>query len=57
MRYGAQQTEFFLVLDHFLPFCPPDDPENQNLEKLKKNPWRYNPFTHVHITDNHMYGS
>ena len=23
MGYGAQQTEFFLILDHFLPFYTP----------------------------------
>ena len=23
LRYGVQQTEFFLILDHFLPFYPP----------------------------------
>ena len=30
LRYGAWQTEFFVILDHFLPFCSPIDPENQN---------------------------
>ena len=30
-----RQTEFFLILDHFLPFYlpPPNNPENQNYEK------------------------
>ena len=23
LRYGVQQTEFFVILDHFLPFYPP----------------------------------
>ena len=48
MGYGAQQTEFFLILDHFLPFYTPspnhphppprqsNNPENQNFEKMKK---------------------
>ena len=50
MGYGAQQTEFFLILDHFCPFTPPhpttprplppprqsNNPENQNFEKMKK---------------------
>ena len=31
-----QQTEFFAILDHFLPFYPPNDPKNQNFEKMKK---------------------
>ena len=28
----------FVILDHFLPFYPPMDPENQNFEKMKKTP-------------------
>ena len=36
-RYGAQQTEFFVILDRFLPFYPPPPPpmdaENQNSKK------------------------
>ena len=35
MRYGARQTEFLVILDHFLPFYPLN-PKNQNFEKLKK---------------------
>ena len=42
-RYGARQTEFFVILDHF---CPPphpppssNNPENQNFEKMKKTLW------------------
>ena len=27
---------FFVILDYFLPFYPPNNPENQNFEKLKK---------------------
>ena len=38
LRYGAQQTEFFVILDCFLPFYTPMDPENQNFEKKKKMP-------------------
>ena len=38
LRYGAWQTEFFVILDHFLPFYPPNNPKNQNFEKLKKTP-------------------
>ena len=38
LRYGAQQTEFFVILDRFLTFYPPKDPENQNFEKAKKKP-------------------
>ena len=35
LRYKVQQTEFFVILGHFLPFYLPDNPENQNFEKLK----------------------
>ena len=33
------------ILNHFLPFYPPHDPENWR----KKNAWRYYPFTHVYL--------
>ena len=33
LRYGVQQTKFFVILDHLLP---PNNPNNQNLEKMKK---------------------
>ena len=29
---------FFVILDHFLPFYSPNNPNNQNFEKLKKIP-------------------
>ena len=35
LRYGVRQTEFFVILGYFLPFYPPNDPENQNFEKMK----------------------
>ena len=35
-RDGVQQTEFFVVLDCFLPFYPHNNPKNQNFEKMKK---------------------
>ena len=49
LRYGVRQIEFSVILGHFLPFHPPpDNLENQNLKKLKNNPWRYYHFIHVH---------
>ena len=36
LRYGVQQTEFFVILGHFLPFYPPNNTKNQNFEKTKK---------------------
>ena len=38
LRYGAWQTEFFVTLDCFFPFYPPNNTENQNFEKMKKAP-------------------
>ena len=38
LKYGVRQTSFFVILNHFLPFYPPMDPENQNFEKMKKTP-------------------
>ena len=35
-RYGVWQTEFFLTLDHFLPFYSPNNPKNHNFDKVKK---------------------
>ena len=57
LRYGVRQAEFFVILGHFFPFQPPDNPENQIL-KLKKTPGDI-IILHIYtINDNHMmYGS
>ena len=34
LRYGVQQTELFVIIDCFLPFYHPLDPEN--FSKIKK---------------------
>ena len=47
LRYGVRQAEFFVILGHFLPFQPPDNPKNQNF-KIEKNTWRYYHFTNVY---------
>ena len=36
LRYRVRQEEFFVILGHFLPFQPSDNPENQNF-KIGKN--------------------
>ena len=36
-RYKVQRTEFFVSLDHFLPFDPPNNLESQNFDKVKKH--------------------
>ena len=33
-----RQTEFFVILGHFLLFNPPNHPEIQNFETMKKMP-------------------
>ena len=38
LRYEAWVTNFFVILDHFLSFYLPNNPRNQNFEKLKKTP-------------------
>ena len=48
LRYKVWMTEFFLILDHFLPFYPIGNTKNQNFEKMKKNTWRYYHFIHVY---------
>ena len=39
MTYGfwerVRQTDFFVLLGHFLPFYSPKNPENQTFEKMK----------------------
>ena len=45
MRYKAQQTDFFVILGHFLPFYLTNKLKNQNFEKMKKNSWRYYHYT------------
>ena len=36
LRYGTWQTDFFVILDYFLPFYPTNNPENQDFEKWTK---------------------
>ena len=54
LRYGVWRTEFFVILDHFLHFYPPNNLKNQNFEKMKK---KTRDITILHIctiNDNHM---
>ena len=55
LRYKAGQTEFFIILGHFLPSDPPkNQKKNQNFEKMKKTPGDI-IILHLHTTnDNHM---
>ena len=45
--YMEYDTEFFLTLDHFLIFYSPNNQENYNFDKVKKNNSRYH-FIHVY---------
>ena len=53
LRYQAQQTEYFVILNHFLPFYSPPPKKKNNilknkiLKKQKKNTWRYDHFTQM----------
>ena len=58
LRYGVQRTEFFVILDHFLPFYYLNNPKNQNFEKMKKAPGDIITLHMCAINNNHMmYGS
>ena len=54
LRYGVQQTEFFVIWDSFLPFYPSNNPKNQNFEKMKKTPGDIIILHKCTINDNHM---
>ena len=58
LRYGVQQIEFFVILDHFLLFYPPNNFKNQNFEKMKQLPGDITILHRCTINDNHkMYVS
>ena len=52
MMYVSWDTthgrQFFVILGHFLHFDPPNNPKNQNFEKMKKNTWRHCHFTLIY---------
>ena len=54
LQYGVQQTEFSVIMDCFLPFFPPMDPENQNFEKMKKTLEDIIILQMFTINDSHM---
>ena len=56
--WSLWQTEFFVILDRFLLFYPPNYPKNQNVEKMKKTHGDVIILHKCIINDNHMmYGS
>ena len=54
LRFGAWQTEFFVILNYFLPFYFPNNQENQNFEKVKKMPVDIIILHMCTINENHM---
>ena len=54
LRYGAPQTDFFVILDYFLPLDPPNNPMRKKWKKIEnifekwKKAWRYHHFTQVY---------
>ena len=54
LGYGAWQSEFFVILDHFLNFYPLNTQKNQNFEKMKKVPRDIIILHKCTINDNHM---
>ena len=61
MKIWVTQTEFFVILDHFLPFYPPPPhllATQKNFSKMKKTSQDINILHMCTINDNHMmYGS
>ena len=58
LRYRVRQTEFFVILNCFLPFCLPMDPQNQIFKKMKKAPEHIIILQMCIINDSHrIYGS
>ena len=59
LRYGVQQTEFFVILDYFLPIYPPNNLEKSKFKKNMKTLPGYIIILHrCNINDSHMmYGS
>ena len=47
LRYGAQQKEFFFILDFFFLLFYPLKTQKIRILKNEKNAWRYHHFTHM----------
>ena len=48
------RTECFVILDRFLPVCSPNNPKNQNFEKMKQKSGDIITLHMCIINDNHM---
>ena len=47
LKYRVQRAKFFVLLDSFLPFYPPNNPKTQNFDKKGNTVWRYYHFIQV----------
>ena len=47
-KNGAWPIEFFVILNHFLHFYPPNNLKNPNFWKNENITWIYYHFTHVY---------
>ena len=54
LRYEVQRTGFLVIFDHFLLFYPPNNPKDQNFEKLKNIPGDIIILHMCTINGNHM---
>ena len=54
LRYGVQETIFFVILDHILPFYSTMEPENQNFGKMNNKPEDIIILQMCTINDSHM---
>ena len=54
LRYEVWQMEFFNILDYFLLFHCPNNPENQNFEKMRKTSGNIIILHKCVKNDNHM---
>ena len=54
LRYWVWCTEFFVILEYFLSFYPPNNSKNQNFEKMKITPGDIIILHMCTINDNHM---
>ena len=54
LRYKTEQTKFFVIFGHFLPFYHLDNLENQNSEKMEKKPGYIIILHRCTMNDGHM---
>ena len=53
-RKGQNDLSLCVIVDHFSPFYPPNNPKNQNFEKIKTTPGDIIILHMCNINDNHM---